>query len=92
MTDSPVSDYILGPYDQVNVFVTDLEEFNNKAFRIDGQGNVNLPLAGRIHAAGLTTSSLSQQIAGHLIKVMKNPDVVVSVTEFRSQAMECLRA
>jgi polysaccharide biosynthesis/export protein len=91
-TDSPLSDYILGPYDQVNVFVTDLEEFNNKAFRIDGQGNVNLPLAGRIHAAGLTTSSLSQQIAEHLIKVIKNPDVVVSVTEFHSQPIFILGA
>src|SRR5580704_4886722 len=44
----PPSDYVLGPFDQINVVVNEFEDqFSDKMFRLDGKGDVTLPLAGR---------------------------------------------
>lgn len=85
------SDYILGPGDQISVIVTDLEDdFTDKTFRIDMSGDVSLPYAGRVHAAGLTTQALEQTIDGALSKIIKEPDVTVGIAEFHSQAVSVL--
>ena len=87
--------YILGPQDTLNIHVTDLVEFDPKtlgAMRIDDQGNVHLPLAGRIHAAGLTIEQMEQEVAAHLSKVMKNPEVTISIADFRNHPVSVLGA
>jgi polysaccharide export outer membrane protein len=88
---SPAS-YILGADDQVTVFVPDIEEISNKPMRIDMRGDLNLPLAGRLHVAGLSASQLEMEIASRLRKYLKDPEVVVAVTEFRSQPVSVLGA
>ena len=88
---APSSDYILGPGDLISVFVTDLEEeFNEKSFRIDISGDVTLPFAGRIHAAGLTADGLGQKVIASLTKIIKAPDAVVGIVEFHSQSVSGL--
>lgn len=89
---SPPASYILGPDDQVTVFVPDIEEISNKLMRIDMRGDLNLPLAGRLRAAGLSASQLETEIAARLRKYLKDPEVVVAVTEFRSQPVSVLGA
>jgi polysaccharide biosynthesis/export protein len=87
--------YILGPQDTLNIHVTDLVEFDPKtlgAVRIDDQGNVHLPLAGRIHAAGLTIEQLEKEVAAHLSKVMKHPEVTISIADFRNHPVSVLGA
>lgn len=87
--------YVLGPQDSINVRVTDLDEFDPKtlgAIRIDSLGNVNLPLIGRVHAAGLTVEQLEQQIALRLSRLMKEPEVGVSVADFRNHPVSVLGA
>jgi polysaccharide biosynthesis/export protein len=87
--------YILGPQDALNIHVTDLMEFDPKtlgAVRIDDQGNVHLPLAGRIHAAGLTIEQMEKEVAARLSKVMKNPEVAISIAEFRNHPVSVLGA
>ena len=85
------SDYLLGPQDQITVFVSELaEEFATKTFRIDMSGDVTLPFAGRIHAAGLTADGLAQQVNAHLTKIIKEPDAVVGIAEFHSQSVSVL--
>jgi polysaccharide export outer membrane protein len=61
-------------------------------FRIDGQGEVSLPLVGRVHAAGLTLSELEESIKGRLSPYLKFPDVVVNLTDFSSQTVSVLGA
>src|SRR5207245_1308968 len=51
-------DYTLGAGDVLTVWALELDEFNQKPFRIDASGFVNLPLVGRSEAAGLTVSQL----------------------------------
>jgi polysaccharide export outer membrane protein len=86
------SEYLLGPGDQMSVIVGELDEFTDKTFRIDMRGDINLPLAGRIHASGLTVQAFETQIKSNLRKILKDPDVVVTVTAFASQPVSVLGA
>jgi len=88
---APLS-YILGPDDQITLLVPDVDEISNKPMRVDMRGNLTLPLAGRLHAAGLTAGQLEAEIETRLRKFLKDPEVVVSVTEFRSQPVSVLGA
>jgi len=88
-----VPNYVLGAGDQLSLVVQDLtDEFADKAFRIDLGGDINLPLAGRIHAAGLTIGEFEGQIQQHLARFVKDPQVVVTITEFNSQPVSVLGA
>lgn len=86
------SSYTLGPDDQVALFVPDIEELSNKPMRIDMRGDLNLPLAGRVHAAGLSAGQLEAVVTARLRKFLKDPEVVVTITEFRSQPVSVLGA
>lgn len=87
---APPSNYVLGPDDEITLFVSDVEEISNKPMRIDMRGDINLPMAGRVHAAGMTADRLETEIEGRLKKFLKDPEVVVSVKEFRSQPISVL--
>jgi polysaccharide export outer membrane protein len=82
--------YTLGPGDQIIVRVLDLEEIDNKPVPIDLRGSINLPVAGRIQASGLTTERLEAAIAERLKKVLVKPDVSVYLAEMRSQPVSLL--
>ena len=55
--DSVRSTYVLGAHDQITVRITELEE-TEKNIRIAQDGYINLPMVGRVHAAGLTVDQL----------------------------------
>ncbi len=84
------TNYILGPNDQITLSVADLDEISNKPMRIDMRGDLNIPLAGRIHAEGLTPDQLESEIESALKKNLRDPHVVVNVSEFRSQPVSVL--
>src|SRR5258708_4199860 len=79
------STYTLGPGDQLTISALDSEEISEKPFRIDGSGNIRLPLGGRVKASGLTVDQLENAISERLKTYLIDPQVAVSVTEFRSQ-------
>ncbi len=87
---SAPTDYILGPGDLINLSVANLEEMSNRPMRIDGRGDINLPLVGRIHAADLTAANLEAEIEARLQKQLNEPHVIVGVVEFRSQPVSVL--
>ena len=94
---APASDrgYILGPDDGISVNVVDLGELDSKSLgiiRVDHQGNINLPLAGEIKASGRTVENLGKEIANRLSGIMNNPEVEVSVSEYRSHPVSVLGA
>src|ERR1700722_20116393 len=80
-----LSTYTLGPDDQIVIRVLNVEEIDNRPVRIDNRGTINLPMIGKIQAAGLTTDQLEVEISGRLRKYIVEPDVTVSVLEMRSQ-------
>jgi polysaccharide export outer membrane protein len=88
----PGADYTLGAGDQISMFVTDLEDFTDKTFRVDLSGDLTLPYIGRIHAAGLTAPGLENQAKLRLVRFLKDPQVVVTVTAYGSQPVSILGA
>jgi polysaccharide export outer membrane protein len=88
-------EYVLATDDGLSINVVDLAELDAKTLgvvRVDHQGNIHLPLAGRIHASGLTVEQLEGEIGKHLSSIMQNPEVSVSVGEYRSHPVSVLGA
>ncbi len=84
------STYTLGPDDQIVIRALNVEEIDNKPVRIDNRGTINLPMIGKMQAAGLTTDQLEAEVTARLKKYVVEPDVSVSVVEMRSQPVSIL--
>lgn len=52
---------------------------------VDERGYISYPLIGNIHAQGKTINELQNILTSRLRRYLKNPQVVINVTEFRSQ-------
>src|ERR1035438_4631839 len=88
----PVATYILGPDDQVVIRVLDLEEIPETPFRVDMAGNINVPLVGRLHVAGLTLDQTEDAISKRLQSLLQNPEVTVFVAGLRSHPVSVIGA
>jgi polysaccharide biosynthesis/export protein len=78
-------DYELGPNDQVLIGVPQAQEIDQRPYRIDSDGNIDLPLVGKVHAAGLTVRGLENVLAGRLRDYIREPQVTITITQFRSE-------
>src|SRR5690242_14595179 len=91
-TPSKDRDYVLGADDQISVWVADAADISGRQVNIDPGGDITLPMIGRVRAAGLTTKQLEAELTEKLKTYFKAPQVVVSVTEFRSQPVSVIGA
>ena len=77
--------YRVGPEDRLRVDVLGVEELSRE-YRINGAGSLLMPLVGGIPVAGLTLEEVERAIEDALgAEYLRNPQVSVEVTEFRSQ-------
>jgi len=86
------STYLLGPDDQLEISGPELSELANKPVRIDGDGDIQVPLGGRVHVSGLTVQQTERELNKVLSTYIRDPQVVVSVAEVRSQPVSILGA
>jgi polysaccharide export outer membrane protein len=84
--------YVFGPNDQLMIRALDAEEISDKTYRIDSDGNLTLPMIGRLKAAGLTAGQLESELVSRLEKYIRHPKVAVSVTELHSQPVSVIGA
>jgi polysaccharide export outer membrane protein len=89
------SGYALGPGDKILVRVADLEEF--KGFdehpqRIEQDGEIRLPLIGRVRAGGRTIEQLENEITARLKRYLHEPQVTVLIAEFQSRPVSVFGA
>ena len=84
--------YVLGPDDQIAIHALLVPEIAEKAIRIESDGWINLPLAGRVKAGAVTASQLEQAIVERLKVYVEQPQVSIDVTEMRSQPVSVLGA
>jgi polysaccharide export outer membrane protein len=84
--------YVLGADDQLVIQVVDVPEISSKPQRIDPEGDLRLPMVGRIHAAGMTAEQLEAELTTRLKVYLQEPDVAVTVTEFHSQPVSIIGA
>jgi hypothetical protein len=86
------SGYVLGPDDQILIRALEGLDLGDKPVLIGTNGNITLPLVGRIQAAGLTVEQLETELASRLKAYVKEPQVSVTVTDFRSQPVSVFGA
>ncbi len=78
-------DYQVGPEDQLAIAIFGQDNLNRE-LRVNGQGEIAMPLVGVVKVAGMTP----QEIQKHLeelynARFLVNPQITVSVKEFRHQ-------
>lgn len=78
-------DYLLGPNDQILIRVPQEEQINERPFRVDSDGFINLPVAGKVRADGLTVAALESTIANRLKEFVREPVVSITVVQFRNE-------
>lgn len=75
--------YILDANDQILFRVPQAEELNEKVFRIDGDGNIQLPVVGPVKAGGLTLQQLEAELVKQLAAYYRMPRVNLTVVQYR---------
>ncbi|HYS42346.1 MAG TPA: polysaccharide biosynthesis/export family protein, partial [Geobacteraceae bacterium] len=96
----PPADYVIGPNDALAINVSNKPEFiailaagnNGKLLgnRVDGSGNIRLPLVGTIPVAGLTLSQAQGRIQEAMKKYYTDPWVTVEIADYKSKSLYLL--
>jgi polysaccharide export outer membrane protein len=89
------SGYVLGPDDGIAIRGIEGADSSNKAdttILIGTNGNFTLPLVGRINAGGLTVEQLEEELDTRFKRFIKDPQISVTVTDFRSQPVSVFGA
>ena len=75
--------YVLGPNDRIRLKVYGEPDITGE-YEIDNGGQVSIPLAGHIKAAGATTPQLERSIKAALAKgIVRDPRVNVEIAQYR---------
>lgn len=82
--------YIIGPGDNLNVFVWGNAELSKSA-PVRPDGRITTPLVEDLVAAGTTPSQLARKIEKRLSKYVKNPVVTIYVSGFVGRFSEQIR-
>jgi len=86
------SRYTIGPGDEVSIRVLDSVDISDKPVRVDPDGQIAVPLIGRIQAAGKSVAALETDLTDRLRTYIVSPQVSVNVTDFGSQPVSVLGA
>jgi polysaccharide export outer membrane protein len=93
-----VSGYVLGPDDEIVIRgiedpeTSDKPDKPDKPVLIGTNGNITLPLIGRVKAGGLTVEQLEAELTTRFKEYIQEPQISVTVTEFRSQPVSVFGA
>src|SRR5215471_16984261 len=82
-TDVVRSTYLLGADDQLQITGPEPDEAAGppKIVGVDGQGDIQVPLVGRVHVAGLTVQQAEQEVNKKLAVYVKRPQATLEVKE-----------
>jgi polysaccharide export outer membrane protein len=86
------SSYVLGADDQIVIRVLEGLDLGDKPILIGTNGSITLPLIGRVPAGGLTVEQLEGELVTRLKTYIKDPQVSVTVTDFRSEPVSVFGA
>ena len=84
--------YKVGPGDVLDIAVFEVEELSKTA-AVGAAGGISLPMLGEIPVAGMTTREIETDLERrYAVKYLKDPQISVSVKEFRSQPVSVIGA
>jgi polysaccharide biosynthesis/export protein len=92
------SGYVLGPDDEIMIRgieaaeISDKPDKPDKSVLIGTNGNITLSLIGRVKAGGLTVEQLEVELNTRFKEFIQEPQISVTVTEFRSQPVSVFGA
>jgi polysaccharide export outer membrane protein len=79
-------DYVIGPQDKLRIRVFEVKDLSFDEEEVDANGQIQLPLIGKVTAAGKTAMQLQDELAQRLgDKYLQSPQVSVSIAESASQ-------
>jgi polysaccharide biosynthesis/export protein len=83
-------EYVLGAGDQISIHVIDMAEVSDKPVRIDPNGYVDIPLAGRFRASGMTLEQFKSEVATRLSKYITSPQISANLTDDESRTVSVI--
>jgi polysaccharide biosynthesis/export protein len=84
--------YRIGAGDQIRIEIFNVPELS-RDYRVDGNGNINLPLVGELSLSGYDLAQAEHVVASaYGENYLRNPQVSIRVTEFRSQQFTAIGA
>jgi polysaccharide export outer membrane protein len=99
LADSPLAhmpvdpgSYILGAGDMVSVRIFGADDLPAQPVEVGGDGKLNLPMVGPVPAAGMTVLHLQTELTKRYAYYFKQPQVTVTVAEYRSQPVTVVGA
>jgi len=86
-------DFPIGAGDVIEISVPGVPELEQRAVRVGGNGDIELPLVGVVPVAGRTEQGVTELLRSHLeASVMYDPSVSVFVREYRSRIVGVIGA
>ncbi|MFV2056615.1 MAG: XrtA/PEP-CTERM system exopolysaccharide export protein [Thiohalomonadales bacterium] len=89
-TIEPAPMYIIGPGDNINVFVWGNGDLSTSV-PVRPDGRITTPLVEDVQASGKTPTQLAREMEQYLARYVKNPVVTVNVTGFVGRFSEQVR-
>jgi polysaccharide biosynthesis/export protein len=83
---------LLGPEDIISIHVAGFDEIPDKPMRIDFTGYIDVPVLGRLKAAGLSVPQLTSSLTESLKKYVWRPEVTIGIVEMHSRPVSVLGA
>jgi len=90
-----VDEYVVGPQDVLTLVVFNDETLSRPALIVDKDGTIDMPYINRVKVSGMTTRQIEEELRrllgvrtdehGRLRGFLKNPNISVTVKDFRSQ-------
>jgi polysaccharide biosynthesis/export protein len=77
-------DYHIGPEDVLDIDVFQVDDLK-RTVTVSANGYIGFPLLGHVKVAGRTAHQLESELAGQFDRYVINPQVTVSIKEYRSQ-------
>ena len=92
--DTVRSTYLLGAEDQLQISGPEPDDAAGapKIVSVDGEGDIQVPLVGRVHVAGMTVQQAEGELNKKLSVYVKHPQAALDVKEMRSQPASVLGA
>lgn len=88
-------EYVVGPQDVLTLTIFNDDTLSRPALIVDNEGTIDVPLVNRVKVGGLTTRQIEEELRrllgvrtdaqGRVRGYLKNPNISVTVKDFRSQ-------